>query len=601
MPLLTGTTRAIRLSYKASPAATTATLVSFTLRPLSPVLLVYLFADLVDAVARGDRSGALVSGLLIAATAGVAAGVAGPSLEASGRMIEATAAHIDLLLMDLVARAPSVEVFEDTEVTERLEVLRRDRTILAEGADAAGLVFGSVSRAIGTAVLLTTVDARLLLLPLFALPGFFLTGRAGRLKGQASRDSAEATGRGHEILRVALGESGAREARLLSWRTKLAGQHADLLTSANDRLTRAEIPATAFEAIGTAVFALGYVGALLLASQRYLDHHVGVGGLVLTVNLITSISIQVTLGIVFTGALRESLRSSEVLAEVQELLKRPDDAGGEVPPTVLQQGIVLQSVSYTYPGSSAPSLRDVDLTLPRGSVVAVVGVNGAGKSTLARMVLGLAEPSTGRLTLDGVDLRSYDSDSLRRRSSAVFQDFERFAFVARHSVGVGETSLMDDAEAVTAAIGDAAATDLLASLPRGVDTLLGTESGAGRELSGGEWQRIAVARSNMRRSPLLLVLDEPSAALDPEAEETLLSSYVSSARRAAQQAHGVTVVITHRLATVREADLIVVMADGRVDATGKHRELLAQGGAYSRLFGLQAAGYVDDPYPTAPR
>jgi ATP-binding cassette, subfamily B, bacterial len=234
---------------------------------------------------------------------------------------------------------------------------------------------------------------------------------------------------------------------------------------------------------------------------------------------------------------------------------------------------------------------EVDLDLPAGAVVAIVGENGAGKSTLVKLLTGLYKPSSGRVLVDHHDLASLDGDAWRARCAGAFQDHVNLELVARETITTGDLPALDSDSRAHAALSDAAALDVLAALPSGLGTQLGTSWDDGTDLSGGQWQRLAIARGMMRRRPLLLVLDEPTSALDPATEHALFEGYTDAARRAGRDG-AITVLVTHRFSTVAAADLVVVLADGRVSEVGSHAELMAARGGYAELYGLQARGYA---------
>jgi ATP-binding cassette, subfamily B, bacterial len=226
-----------------------------------------------------------------------------------------------------------------------------------------------------------------------------------------------------------------------------------------------------------------------------------------------------------------------------------------------------------------------------------VGENGAGKTTLVKLLCKLYEPTAGRILVDGVPLAQVRADDWRGRLSGAFQDFFRFELRARHSVGLGDLPRFDDEPAVRAAVERAGAADVVAGLPEGLDTQLGPTWPGGVEISFGQWQKIALARGFMRDHPLLLVLDEPTAALDAETEHALFERYAAAAREAAggprdgADAGRVTLLVSHRFSTVRMADLIVVLDGARVAQVGTHDDLMAKAGPYADLYGIQAAAY----------
>ncbi|MBL0277702.1 MAG: ABC transporter ATP-binding protein [Anaeromyxobacter sp.] len=270
-------------------------------------------------------------------------------------------------------------------------------------------------------------------------------------------------------------------------------------------------------------------------------------------------------------------------------------AGGErprrTPAATLPRGpplpLELDHVSFRYPGREAWVLRDVSLTLAPGQTLGLVGENGAGKSTIVKLLLRLHEPTEGAIRWGGVDLRDLEPADLRSRIGAVFQDYVRYQFSAAENIGLGEPSRLDDRALVEAAAARGGAAEVVAGLPQGYDTVLGGWFERGHELSAGQWQKLAVARAFMREDAQLLILDEPTASVDAEAEHELFERFrqLSAGRTA--------LVISHRFSTVRLADQIAVLHGGRLVELGSHRELVAQDGRYAHLFRLQARGYLD--------
>ncbi len=257
----------------------------------------------------------------------------------------------------------------------------------------------------------------------------------------------------------------------------------------------------------------------------------------------------------------------------------------------LRRGIEFRDVHFAYPGG-LPVLTGVSFTVPAGACVALVGANGAGKSTLVKLLCRFYEPTAGAILWDGADIATLDPSSLRRRFSALFQDFAEYDLSARDNIGLGDATRLDDEAAVVAAARRAQADGFLSRLPHGYDTLLtrafpgDDPNGAdGVQLSGGQWQRVALARAMMRPDADVLILDEPSAGLDPDAEAAL------HARLATLRAGRTSLLISHRLSAVRAADIIVVLDQGQVLEQGSHDQLLAHAGEYARLVGVQAAGY----------
>ncbi len=268
--------------------------------------------------------------------------------------------------------------------------------------------------------------------------------------------------------------------------------------------------------------------------------------------------------------------------KLQPLLVAPAD--GLAAPTPIRHGIEFRHVSFRYPGSDVEVLRDINLHIQPGERIALVGLNGAGKTTLIKLLVRLYDPTDGQVLLDGVDLREYDLTSLHQRFGVIFQDFARYQFSVRENIGFGQVDALDDLARIRGAAERGGAVPIIDNLPHGYDTMLGRRWEKGQELSGGQWQKIALARAFMRKADVL-VLDEPTSALDAEAEYEVF-------RRFGELMEGrIAVLISHRFSTVRMADRIAVISAGKIVELGSHAELMQLDGAYARLFNLQAEGY----------
>ncbi len=323
----------------------------------------------------------------------------------------------------------------------------------------------------------------------------------------------------------------------------------------------------------------------LYVAYRTLLGSISVGGLTLYVQAAEGVSQA------FSGVLSglQSMYEHQLylttlfeLLDFQPLVSAPTDPKPVRHP--MREGIEFRNVTYSYEGQAVPALQDVSFTIERGETVAIVGHNGAGKTTLVKLLARLYDPQEGQVLIDGRDVREYDPDELRREFGVLFQDYVSYQFSARENIGIGRVERLEDQPAIVSAADKSGAASVIEALPEGYETVLGKWFDGGVNLSGGEWQKVALGRAFMREAQIL-ILDEPSAALDAKAEFELFS-------RLQQLAHGRTAIfISHRFSTVRRADRILVFEQGRLIEQGTHAELLSLGGRYAELFNLQAASY----------
>ncbi|GAA2552446.1 ABC transporter ATP-binding protein [Streptomyces levis] len=328
------------------------------------------------------------------------------------------------------------------------------------------------------------------------------------------------------------------------------------------------------------------LGALLLAGAMALS----VAGTAVIAIRTGSQSLD-TLVVEVNALHEEALFVGDLHRLYAEAAQRAIPAGGRALPEDPRE-IRFENVTFRYPGDSArPALDDVSLTLPLGRIVALVGENGSGKTTLVKLLAGLYKPERGRILWDDVDAAGADRHRLAERIAMVAQDFKRWPFTARVNVALGRTSAPVSEERLAAAVAEAGAEPVIADLPRGLDTLLARNFSGGHELSGGQWQRLGIARAAYRRGRILIV-DEPTAALDARAELEVFERI-----RALADSGQTVVLITHRLASVRHADLVHVLDQGRLVESGTPEELLATGGLYAELYALQAEQFAASPPP----
>jgi ATP-binding cassette subfamily B protein len=385
-----------------------------------------------------------------------------------------------------------------------------------------------------------------------------------------------------------------KEIRVFSMAETLIRRHraeADAVISA---LHQAQRTGALLRCLGQTIFTVGYVGAVVLVTMRAIVGSASAGDVVVVAALAGQVEGLVG---VSAGALAETLGILQVVARLLWLesyaKEQVDHLAPAAPvPVRLVHGINLAGLCFRYPATDTMVLQDINLHLPAGATVALVGENGAGKSTLIKLLCRFYEPTAGRITVDGTDLAHIPAGAWRRCLTGAFQDYARFELTAQETIGVGHPAALTCGDApVLAALARAGAGDVLSALPRGLATQLGAGWADGVDLSGGQWQKLALGRARMREHPLLLVLDEPTAALDSGAEHALFERFAAAARDVRIQG-GITLLVSHRFSTARMADLIVVLAGRHVREVGTHEELMALQGLYAELYALQARAYA---------
>jgi ATP-binding cassette subfamily B protein len=559
-------------------------------RPLAALWLKLL----VDGAAEGDRTAVAVAGAALAgslALQGAASVVAGTMFadlhESSARVLIGD-------LIRLSAGVPGIEHHERPEYADRIALLRSQGRLLTNFLGIFGASVGLLAQILMTVVLLGSVHPALLLLPLLAVPSVWAGARASRIIEDGKEATAERVRLDEHLFTVVTTPGPAKEARAFNVAGELVARHRRLWAEVTDEMAAARLRAGLVRSAGWLTFAAGYVGAIVLAVTEAGRGTASPGDVLLVIALATDVNDQVGRAVSLANDSSGILRAAGRLRWLTDYAAAARTGATDPAPVPerLSQGIRLEGVGFRYPGTDTDVLTGVDVDLPAGSVVAVVGENGAGKTTLVKLLTRCYEPTAGRVTVDGVDLRRLDVDAWRRRVSAGFQDFVRFEVLLREAVGVGDLQRIADRVAVQAALVAGQAGDVVAGLPRGMDSQLGKQFPGGSELSEGQWQKVAISRALMGRAPLLLLLDEPTAGLDPDAEHALFERYASAAAGAASEVGAVTVLISHRFSTVRLADHIVVIDGGRVVEQGNHDELVAAGGLYAELYGLQARSYL---------
>jgi len=493
-------------------------------------------------------------------------------------------AHVARLQASLV----TIAHHERPDYLDRLAMLRNQVFVLDHMYMSVFSTCAWILRLGVTLVLLASVHPALVLLAAFAIPTVMTSTWRPGVERAAQELGAQPNRLARHLFTTATTAAPAKEVRVTGIGARLERDRREAWRRGFAPIAAARWQSAAWHALAWTVFSSAYVGAIVFVSS-YLRAPAGQVLLVLAAASRLSMYIGATVGEI--GFLRGFwMDGARRLAWLEDYAAAAAASGDARAPASLSRGITLDHVSFTYPASSRVVLDDVSVTLPVGSVVALVGENGAGKTTLVKLLARMYEPSSGTIAVDGIPLRAMTAESWRARMSGAFQDFYRFELTARQSVGLGDVTRIDDPRAVAEAVERAGAADVIAKLPSGLDTQLGPAWPGGVDVSFGQWQKIALARGFMRDDPLLLILDEPTAALDAETEHALFERYAASAKSSAHRGR-VTLLVSHRFSTVRMADLIIVLDGARVVETGTHEELLAKRGQYADLYRIQAAAY----------
>jgi ATP-binding cassette subfamily B protein len=498
-------------------------------------------------------------------------------------------------MIALSVRIPGVAHLETPEYLDKLELMRYQPRQLASAAMfMVGGVITLTTFIVGIGFVLTSVSPVLLVLPPVAAVSLWVTSHFRTRVHAAFDATAESRRVANQFFGLATTPGRAEEIRTLRIGDELIARHDEAWSRADQMMKRVEIRNFWINAGAGLLTNIAYFGAVAFVAERAIHGHVPPGDIVLTVILAGVINQQLSTfidGFAIIG--RGLFQVDTYLWLVDYADENSHSEGVLVPPDRISDGIRLEQVSFRYSETHHDVLDRVDLHLPAGTIVAVVGDNGAGKTTLVKLLTGMYTPTAGVITVDGAPLDEIDVAAWRTKCSAAFQDFARFELTAQHAIGIGDLPKVDDRAGVIDALAHSGASDLPDALDHGLDTALGASLEGGVQLSGGQWQKIALARSMMRSAPLLLVFDEPTASLDPDAERALFVRWAARARATAAQHGAITLMVSHRFSTVRMADLIVVLDERGVREIGTHDELIAQHGMYAELYALQASSYIN--------
>lgn len=592
----------LTLVWRTSPTLTVVQALLRTVRALLPVMTLYVGKLIIDEVVllvgsphagdafaqwfeggRLDRMGWLL-GLEFGLA--VLADVLGRAVSlVDGLLSERFSNETSLRLMEHAATL-DLEDFEDSELQDRLERARRQA---AGRTSLIGQIFAQaqdvVTVASFAAGLVIFAPWLIALLAVALLPAFIGEAHFNALSYSLNYSRTPERRELDYVRQTGASAETAKEVKIFGLNRFLIDRYRTLATAFFDANRRIALRRASWGSLLSAIGTVAYYVAYAYIVWRTLHGDFSIGDLTFlagSFRRLRNLLEDMLLG--FSSVAGQALYLDDLFSffEIEGEIRTQPDARPF--PTPIRTGFAFEDVGFRYPGAERWAVRGLTFDLHAGETLALVGENGAGKTTLVKLLARLYDPDEGRILLDGHDLREYDVADLRSNVGVIFQDFVRYHFTAADNIAVGRIEARDDRVRIVAAAERSLADEVIRKLPNGYDQVLGKRFLTGVDLSGGEWQKIAIARAYMRDAQLL-ILDEPTAALDARSEFEVFKRFkeLSEGRTA--------VLISHRFSSVRMADRIVVLKDGAVDAAGTHDELLAQGGRYAELFELQAAGY----------
>ena len=589
-PAMRSLWRTFKHGFRAEPRLLALSLGLALLMMLPDALLALWLKFLADGVLDGDRRRMVIAGVGLAVSVTSTWWLSVVSGRVQRRFRDRIAIALESHVAHLQASVPSIAHHERPEYLDRLAMLRDQVFALDHLFMSLFATLGWMFRVLVTVALLASIHPVLIVLAVMAMPTVYTSTWRPGVERRVQESVIANNRQARHLFTLGTTAPPGKEVRVTGIGPALIVDRRAAWNRWYEPVRATRLATALWHAAAWALFGGSYIAAVAFIAVG-LDR--GVGSIILVVAAGTRVASYIGATAGELGFLRGFwLDSSRRLTWLEDYAAGVDGGVSTPAPERLTEGIDFEHVSFSYPGTDRLVLEDVSLHLPAGTVIAIVGENGAGKTTLVKLLARMYAPTAGRIAIDGIDLATIASDTWRRRLAGAFQDFFRFEFQAQRSVGVGDLPMLDDRSAVEEAVDRAGADDVIERLAYGLDTQLGPTWDEGAEVSFGQWQKLALARGFMRDDPLLLILDEPTAALDAETEHALFSGFAEAAQSASRNGR-ITLLVSHRFSTVRMADLIVVLDGSRVAQFGSHEALMAEGGPYSELYNIQAAAFLD--------
>jgi ATP-binding cassette subfamily B protein len=548
----------------------------------------------VDAIVAGDGATAVLGACVAAAAYALDQSINAIAYPMRAHIMEKVG-HLDIepAIMRASAKLPEIDHLEHQQYLDRITAVRGKSWAVVGTAWSVVEAGSTLIRLALTLLILGSVSPWLfLMLPCIGVQ-IWLDRRGQARQKRAELELARHQRTQSHLFQLCVSGKAGKEIRTAEVGPNLI----DRLNESSERMrsirARGQLLSGGWSVAGWIVFALGYTAVIGMVAVQVQAGGATAGDVMMAATIGALLREVVERAVWSATDATGSVRVLEPYLWLKNYAENQRPIAAETPaPRRLEEGITLSALTFGYRGAKGNAVEDVSVHIPAGSVVAVVGEYGSGKSTLVKMLAKLHRPDSGRILVDGTDLQDIDTDDWREAMSAAFQDFGRYQTTFAEAIGIGDLR-RGTKSALAAAVSAADAEELRSRLPDGEETQLGSEFG-GIELSEGQWQKVALARSCMRAEPLLFVLDEPTASLDSPSENAVFESYTARARRIAAATGAVTVIVSHRFSTVAGADLILVMRNGRLIESGTHDALMESDGLYAELYQVHADSYLDD-------